>query len=132
MRESPPGTVRALPAQALSPALNQPTTAVHVLDRLEDLLLRAAARPEPTGLWLDAAGTVRLVERTTGWAELLQLSVEEIVVYGIDSPQVAHRLDALLDRLAAVVPAAHRPAVHRRRAALATAGGPPSGEATWT
>jgi uncharacterized membrane protein len=118
-------------AQALSPALNQPTTAVHVLDRLEDLLLRAAARPEPTGLWLDAAGTVRLVERTTGWAELLQLSVEEIVVYGIDSPQVARRLDALLDRLAAVVPAAHRAAVDRRRAALAT-GGAPSGEATWT
>jgi hypothetical protein len=36
-------------SQALSPAVNQPTTAVIVIDRLEELLLRIARRPQPTG-----------------------------------------------------------------------------------
>jgi uncharacterized membrane protein len=106
-------------AQALSPALNQPTTAVQVLDRLEDLLLRAAARPEPTGLWLDDAGVVRLVERPVRWAELLELAVEEIVVYGDDSPQVVRRLLAMLERIADVVPAELAAAARRRHAELA-------------
>ena len=110
--------------QALSPALNQPTTAVQVLDRLEDLLLRAAARPEPTGLWLDEAGTVRLVERPVCWGELFELAVEEIVVYGSDSPQVLRRLLVMLDRLTEEVPAGLAGPVRRRRAELGAAGGP--------
>ena len=110
--------------QALSPALNQPTTAVQVLDRLEDLLLRAAARPEPTGLWLDDAGTVRLVERPVCWAELFELAVEEIVVYGSDSPQVVRRLLAMLDRLEAQIPGELASPVQRRRRELVAASGP--------
>ena len=35
--------------QALSPAINQPTTAVLVIDRLHDLLLRIARLPTPAG-----------------------------------------------------------------------------------
>jgi uncharacterized membrane protein len=111
--------------QALSPALNQPTTAVHVLDRLEDLLLRAAWRPEPTGLWLDEAGTVRLVERPVRWAELLDLAVEEIIGYGSDSSQVVRRLLVLLERIAAEVPAERAAPVrrwHAEIAAIAAAG----------
>ena len=120
--------------QALSPALNQPTTAVQVLDRLEDLLLRAAARPEPTGLWLDDTGTVRLVERPVCWEELFDLAVEEIVVYGIDSPQVLRRLLVMLDRLEAEVPTALVAPVRRRRAELLSTSRPTpaSSEDRWT
>jgi uncharacterized membrane protein len=40
-------------SQALSPAVNQPTTAVVVIDRLEELLLRIGRRPQPTGFsWI--------------------------------------------------------------------------------
>jgi uncharacterized membrane protein len=48
--------------QALSPAVNQPTTAVQVIDRLEDILRRICARPLLSGYYADAAGTVRFVE----------------------------------------------------------------------
>ncbi len=37
-------------AQALSPAVNAPTTAVQVLDRLQDFLRFMAQRPWPSGL----------------------------------------------------------------------------------
>ena len=40
-------------SQALSPAVNQPTTAVIVIDRLEELLLRVGRRPHPTGMFTD-------------------------------------------------------------------------------
>ena len=43
-------------SQALSPAVNQPTTAVVVIDRLEELLLRIGRRPQPTGFFVDSDG----------------------------------------------------------------------------
>ena len=68
--------------QALSPAINQPTTAVLVIDRLHDLLLRIARLPTPTGLHVDATGTVRLVESTHSWDYLLHLAFVEVTTLG--------------------------------------------------
>ena len=48
--------------QALSPALNQTSTAVQVIDRLHDLLLRIGRQPVPSGMHADDGGVVRLVE----------------------------------------------------------------------
>ncbi len=48
--------------QALSPAINQPTTAVQVIDRLEDILRRIAASTRPTGYYADGRGQVRFIE----------------------------------------------------------------------
>lgn len=47
--------------QALSPAVNAPTTAVQVIDRLTELLARIGARPERTGRYADSGGVVRVV-----------------------------------------------------------------------
>jgi hypothetical protein len=85
--------------QALSPALNQPTTAGQVVDRLEDILLRVAHRPEPTGLFTDGPGVVRLVQRVPTFAGLLELAFTEITADGASSPQVARRLLAAYDDL---------------------------------
>ena len=104
--------------QALSPAINQPTTAVLVVDRLHDLLLRIARLPTPTGLHVDSAGTVRLVEPTYSWAYLLHLAFAEITALGIGSPHVTRRLVAALADLAAEVPADAAPEVAEVRAAL--------------
>ena len=104
--------------QALSPAINQPTTAVLVIDRLHDLLLRIARLPTPTGLHVDTAGTVRLVEPTHSWADLLHLAFAEIMALGIASPHVTRRLMAALTDLAADVPADAEPEVAEVRAAL--------------
>src|SRR3954451_1737292 len=64
--------------QALSPAINQPSTAVQVIDRLYDLLLRIGRVPTPTGLHLGTDHVVRLVEPTLTPAYLLDLAFQEI------------------------------------------------------
>jgi len=104
--------------QALSPAINQPTTAVLVIDRLHDLLLRIARLPTPSGLHVDAVGTVRLVESTYSWAYVLRLAFVEITALGISSPHVTRRLVAALRDLHAEVPAAAAGEVSRLQAAL--------------
>ncbi len=86
-------------SQALSPAVNQPTTAVIVIDRLEELLLRIARRPQPTGYFVDTDGVVRLMHPEPTWAETVDLAFTEIAIYGASSPAVIRRLAAAYDRL---------------------------------
>jgi len=104
--------------QALSPAVNQPTTAVQVIDRLEDLLLRAARCGERTGRYADHAGQVRLIGPVLSWDGLLDLAFTEITACGAGSVQVARRLLAACDALAASVPAGRQPAIEAHRAVL--------------
>ncbi|HEY4418305.1 MAG TPA: DUF2254 domain-containing protein [Pseudonocardia sp.] len=98
--------------KALSPAINDPTTAVQVLDHIEVFLAGVAG----TGLRRQyvLAGrdaTARVVVPGRDWAEYLQLAVTEIREYGAASTQVCRRLRALLDGLVDTVPPDHRPAV---------------------
>ena len=104
--------------QALSPAINQPTTAVLVIDRLHDLLMRIARLPSPTGLHVDATGTVRLVESTYSWDYLLNLAFVEVAALGISSRHVTRRLSAALRDLQADVPEAAAREVALVQAAL--------------
>jgi uncharacterized membrane protein len=104
--------------QALSPALNQPTTATQVLDRIEDVLLRVVRRPPAAGRYVDVDGVVRLLEHAASWDELLDLAFTEITLYGASSPQVARRLMAAYDALAAAGPSHLRPSIEVRRSAL--------------
>ena len=91
-------------SQALSPAVNQPTTAVVVIDRLEELLLRIGRRPQPTGFFVDSGGVVRLIHPEPTWAETVDLAFTEIAIYGASSPAVMRRLAAAYDRLHHAVP----------------------------
>ena len=50
--------------KALSPAINDPTTAVQALDQIEDLLLRLGRRCLDVGEFRDREGTLRLVVRS--------------------------------------------------------------------
>lgn len=104
--------------QALSPAINQPTTAVLVIDRLHDLLLRIARLPAPTGLHVDRTGMVRLSEPTYSWDYLLHLAFVEVTALGISSPHVTRRLAAALRDLQDSVPSETAPEVARVQAAL--------------
>jgi uncharacterized membrane protein len=85
--------------RALSPAVNDPTTAVQVLDHLEDLL-RLLGQTD-----LSDQG-IPLVEMESGlvvpirrWDDYLTLSVTEIREYGARSIQVVRRLRAMLEEL---------------------------------
>ena len=104
--------------QALSPAINQPSTAVQVIDRLYDLLLRIGRVPTPTGLHLDADHAVRLVEPTLTPAYLLDLAFQEISQVGASSWHVTRRLAAAYDDLSRESPDDWHAAISRLRESL--------------
>jgi uncharacterized membrane protein len=104
--------------QALSAAINQPTTAVQVIDRMEDLILRIGRLPDRTGSYADAAGRIRVQDPVMTWDEILDLTFSEITSCGAGSTQVTRRLLALYDAVEAALPAGRRPAVAARRDAL--------------
>lgn len=94
--------------KALSPAINDPTTAVQCIDRLHDLLRRLAVVPMPTGHHRDARGELRLVLHQPTWDDLVHLAFDEIRHFGVGSLQVPRRLRAaLLDLKAAAPPDRH-------------------------
>ncbi len=97
--------------KALSPAINDPTTAVQSLDRIEDVLRYAAPKHLSTGTVTDSHGEVRLVYPTPTWDDLVELALDEIRAFGANQYQVARRLRALLDALIPDVPPKRRPAL---------------------
>jgi uncharacterized membrane protein len=104
--------------RALSPAVNDPTTAVQALDQIEAVLLRLAHRPLGAATVHDREGTPRLTLPRPGWKELLDLALAEILHYGSGSLQVHRRLRSLLDTLAASAPPARATALTGYRAML--------------
>lgn len=104
--------------RALSPAVNDPTTAVQALDQIEDSLLRLAGRPLGPAWLTDAKGTPRVFCPAPDWAGLLSLALDETLLYGASNPQTVRRLHALLQRLLATAPAHRQPALTERSDAL--------------
>jgi uncharacterized membrane protein len=90
--------------RALSPSINDPTTAVQVLDQLHDFLRRLATRPFPSGAHQDEEGKTRLVVRSMSWEDYVSLTCDEIRHYGEGSVQVARRMRAMLEDLSEIAP----------------------------
>lgn len=104
--------------RALSPAINDPTTAVQALDQIEDLLLRLGQRYLEIGNYRDSNGKLRLVVPFPTWDDLLRLAFDEISFYGATSVQVMRRMNALVADLSRSVPKERRPAIERWAARL--------------
>ncbi|MFI0942864.1 DUF2254 domain-containing protein [Streptomyces sp. NPDC021020] len=104
--------------RALSPAVNDPTTAVQALDQIEAVLLRLAHRPLGTATIHDHRGVARLTLPRPGWEEVLDLALSEVLHYGSDSLQVVRRLRSLLDTLASSAPPARTGALAGYRTML--------------
>ena len=83
--------------RALSPAVNDPTTAVQVLNHVGDTLRIAGSTPMPDAPREPAAADVLVPVQH--WEQFLTLSVTEIRQYGGSSVQVARRLRSLLEEL---------------------------------
>jgi uncharacterized membrane protein len=104
--------------RGLSPAVNDPTTAVQCLDHLHDLLRYLAARPFRSGRLGDEDGNLRLVVPPPSWEDYLDLALDEIRHYGATSIQIMRRIRALLDDLDTVVTGKEAKAVQHQRDAL--------------
>ena len=109
-------------AKALSPGVNDPTSAVQALDGLHDLLRRMATRTLPTGAYADGEGQIRLYLPQPRFEDYLALALDEPEQYGAESAQVQQRITALLDDVRAAALPEHRAALDARIAARAEKG----------
>jgi len=82
--------------KALSPAINDPTTAVQTIDQIEDLLRRLGGSQLEAGVSRDADGIVRLVLPMPSWDDYVTLAFDEIRLYGATSVQVMRRMRSAL------------------------------------
>ena len=86
--------------KALSPAINDPTTAIQAIDQIEDLLRRLGGYNLDVGHVCDVDGDLRLIFPMPTWEDYLVLAFDEIRHYGADSVQVVRRLRSALMGLA--------------------------------
>jgi uncharacterized membrane protein len=91
-------------SKALSPAINDPTTAVLALDQIHHLLREVGLRRLDTGLVHDSTGQLRLIYDTPDWEDFVGLAVTEIRQFGGNSIQVVRRMRAMLENLIPLLP----------------------------
>ena len=97
--------------KALSPAINDPTTAVLAIDQIHRLLRVVGCRHLHGEGIRDAAGHVRLVLRTPNWEDFVHIACSEIRACGAGSIQVARRMRAMLENLVRTLPVQRHPAL---------------------
>ncbi len=99
--------------KALSAAINDPTTAVQVIDKVEDLLTTIGRIQGLDGRYelRDASGRRRVIVPAPRWDEFLSLGTTEIRRYGASTIQVVRRLRSMLEVLRESVLPEYRAAV---------------------
>jgi uncharacterized membrane protein len=93
--------------KALSPAINDPTTAVCAIDQTHRLLRLVGKRRLGKEVIQDGLGQPRVIYRTPNWEDFVHISCNEIRFCGANNTQIARRLRAMLENLMATLPA-HR------------------------
>lgn len=102
--------------RALSPGINDPSTATQCIDQIHDLLRRLARSPYPATVHRDGDGSVRAIVDTMTWDDHVGLALDELRIWGSRSLQVRRRLEAMVeDLMAATVadPERRRPLTER-------------------
>jgi uncharacterized membrane protein len=87
--------------KAISPAVNDPSTAISCVDQLSRILIRFAAREVPSSAYFDPPGVVRLVIPWIGFDQLLDSAFEQIRLYSTADAAVSLRLLRALGDIAA-------------------------------
>ena len=104
--------------KALSPAINDPTTAVLAIDQIHRLL-RVVGKRQLRGETInDERGHCRVIYRTPNWEDFVHLACTEIRSCGAGNVQVARRLRAMLDNLIASLPPHRHGALEEERRRL--------------
>jgi uncharacterized membrane protein len=90
--------------RAVSPAINDPGTAVEVLDAVVGLLLVLAPRDLAVGAISSPSGATRVHLELPAWADFVAEGYDELLVASRNSPMVLARAKATLTHLAGRVP----------------------------
>ena len=105
--------------KALSAAINDPTTAVQVIDHLGEVLRVIGGIDLSPSQWSsEHEVSIGLVFPVRSWEDYLTLATTEIRCYGESSIQVMRRLRALLEELRDEVREENRPAIDEELARL--------------
>jgi uncharacterized membrane protein len=99
--------------KALSPAINDPTTAVIAIDQLHRLLRKAGNQNLRTDEILDKSGKLLVIFRTPNWEDFVHLAFTEIRHCGAQNMQIARRLRAMIENLIETLPKHRHPALQR-------------------
>ncbi|MER5760518.1 DUF2254 family protein [Streptomyces sp. NPDC002082] len=100
--------------RALSPAVNDPATAVESLDRIEDLLNRIVGRELSIGQFTDGTGRLRVTVPVPDWERYLRTAVDDVLYAATGSPMALRRVHDLLAGLAERAPESRRGPVRDR------------------
>jgi len=95
--------------KALSPAINDPTTAVLAIDQLHRMLRKVGNRNLRTDEILDKSGQLRVICRTPNWEDFVHLVFSEIRRCGSNNLQIVRRLRSMIENLIQTLPAYRHP-----------------------
>jgi len=101
--------------KALSPAINDPTTAVESIAQIQRLLRTVGERHLHGEVVADREGRPRVILRTPNWEDFVRVACHEIRFYGAGNLQVARRLRAMLEDLLASLPKHRHAALREER-----------------
>lgn len=107
--------------KALSPSINDPTTAIRCIDRLSEILAELGRRdpPEPRRT---RDGIVHFVASYTTFEQAVKVAYDEIRHFGASVPLIAEHLLGVLEDLCTLVPEGRRdPLLKQARGVLHTA-----------
>lgn len=113
-------------SRALSPGVNDPTTAVHALGHISAVLCTLVSRHTGPKLHTDDAGRPRVLISHPSFEDLLDQVMTQMIRYALDDPRTAGRLVQMLRELCWVAAAGPRSVAIRQqlaplRSAIATA-----------
>jgi uncharacterized membrane protein len=94
--------------RALSPAINDPTTAVQVLDREESLLRMLVDRDLDVGEITGPNGRTRVLLSLPDWEDYVALAVDELIEAGAGQARIRQRLVHLLRTMIGLAPESRR------------------------
>jgi uncharacterized membrane protein len=100
--------------RALSPAINDPTTAVQALDEIDSLLRQILGRDLAVETVKSSDGRPRLKLHLPSWEDYVAVALDEIIAIAGSSWQVRRRVDRLLADLIAIAPADRAEALQAR------------------
>lgn len=86
--------------KALSPAVNDPTTAVHALSHISAVLCSLVGRTTGPRTFSDSAGIERVTLTFPTFAQLLELVMDQLLAYAFVDPRTAQRTLVMLREIA--------------------------------
>jgi uncharacterized membrane protein len=90
--------------KAISPAVNDPSTAISCVDQLSRVLIRFAGREGPSSLLCDPPGVVRVSILWTNFGRMLDSAFEQIRLYSQTDLAVSLRMMRALHDIAGTIP----------------------------